>query len=225
MFRPLTRLTRHNAKFDWTPQCQKSFDHLCELLMKYPILRYPDPNKRYTVITDASGIGWSEVLTQAFEDDKWRLKNHPICYVSSQFQGSQLNWAALTKEAYAIYMMIRVLVFYTADTDVTIKCNHLPLKKFLMKQTLNLNVNNWVVELEQFNLKMDWIIRSKNTLADSLSRLLEVCPEAAKQASQEFGCHYFEMIDPRKKLTQWDFKRTNNWRECIYPWKNHFWRN
>ena len=68
--RPLTRLTRHDCKFDWTPQCQKSFDHLRELLMEYPILRYPDPMKGYTVFTDASGIGWSGVLTQEHEDEK-----------------------------------------------------------------------------------------------------------------------------------------------------------
>ena len=35
-------------------------------------------------------------------------------------------------------------------------------------------------QLEQFNLKMEWIMGSKNMLADSLSRLLEVCPEAVK---------------------------------------------
>ena len=131
--RPLTHLTRHDAKFEWDQQCQKSFDHLRELLMQYPILRYPDPKKGYTVFTDASGIGWSGVLTQEYPDEKGRVKNHPICYVSGQFRGSQLNWAALTKEAYAIYMSIRRLVFYVADADVTIKCDHLPLKKFLMK--------------------------------------------------------------------------------------------
>ena len=170
--RPLTGLTRHDCKFEWTSQCQKSFDHLRELLMEYPILRYPDPKKGYTVFTDASGIGWSGVLTQEYADEKGRLKNHPICYVSGQFRGSQLNWAALIKEAYAIYMSICQLVFYIADADVTIKCDHLPLKKFLMKQTMNAKVNNWAVELEQFNLKMEWIMGSKNTLADSLSRLL-----------------------------------------------------
>ena len=131
--RPLTRLTRHDCKFEWTPQCQKSFDHLRELLMEYPILRYPDPKKGYTVFTDASGIGWSGVLTQEYADEKGRLKNHPICYVSGQFRGSQLNWTALTKETYAIYMSIHRLVFYIVDADVTIKCDHLPLKKFLMK--------------------------------------------------------------------------------------------
>ena len=197
--RPLTRLTWHDSKFDWTPQCQKSFNHLRELLMEYPILRYPDPKKGYTVFTDASGIGWSGVLTQEYPDEKGRVKHHPICYVSGQFRGSQLNWAALTKEAYVIYMSIRRLAFYVSDMDVTIRCDHLPLKKFLTKQTLNSKVNNWAVELEQFYLKLEWIMGSKNTLADTLSRLLDVCPEAKMEpepTGQEFGCYCFEDMKP-----------------------------
>ena len=167
--------------------------------MEYPILRYPDPKKSYTVFTDASGIGWSGVLTQEYPDEKGRIKHHPICYVSGQFRGSQLNWAALTKEAYAIYMSIRQLAFYVSDADVTIRCDHLPLKKFLTKQTLNSKVNNWAVELEQFNLKLEWIMGSKNTLADTLSRLLDVCPEAKLEPEpdgQEFGSYCFEDMKP-----------------------------
>ena len=82
-------------------------------------------------------------------------------------------------------MAIRKLNFYIMDAEVTIKCDHLPLKKFLQKQTLNAKVNNWAVELEQFNLTLEWIQRIKNTLADSLSRLLEVDPEAKLQPEKE----------------------------------------
>ena len=82
-------------------------------------------------------------------------------------------------------MAIRKLSFYITDVEVTIKCDHLPLKKFLQKQTLNAKVNNWAVELEQFNLKLEWIQGIKNTLADSLSRLLEVDPEAKLQPEKE----------------------------------------
>ena len=90
-------------------------------------------------------------------DEKGKVKHHPICYVSGQFRGSQLNWAALTKEAYAIYMAVKRLSFYVTDADVTIRSDHLPLKKFLNKQTMNSKVNNWAVELEQFRLQLDWI--------------------------------------------------------------------
>ena len=153
--RSLTNLTRHDTEFIWIEKCDKAFKHLKELLMEHPILRYPDPNCGYTLFTDASGIGWAGVLTQEFEDDKGKKKHHPICYMSGQFRGSQQNWATLTKEAYAIYMAVRKLSFYITDAEVTIKCDHLPLKKFLQKQTLNTKVNNWAVELEQFNLKLE----------------------------------------------------------------------
>ena len=155
MSRPLTHLTRHDVKFEWMEKCEKSFIRLRELLIEYPILRYPDSSKPYIIYTDASGIGWSGVLTQEETDEKGRSKSHPICFVSGQFRGSQLNWATLTKEAYAIYMSIRRLTFYLTDTEITIKCDHLPLKKSLNKQTLNSKVNNLAVKLEQFNLKLE----------------------------------------------------------------------
>ena len=142
--RPLTQLTWHNTLFEWTSQCNKAFNHLRELLMQYPILRYPDPTKGYILYTDASGIWWSGVLTQEYTDEKNRAKYHPICYVSGQRRGSQLNWAALMKEVYTIY-------FYV------MWCDHLPLKKFLNKQMMNSKINNWAVELEQYRLKLDWI--------------------------------------------------------------------
>ena len=148
--------------------------------MEYPILRYPNPTQGYILYTDASGIGWSGVLTQEHLDKKGKAKNHPICYVSGQFRGSQLNWAALTKEAYAIYMSVQRLSFYITDAEMTIRSDHLPLKKFLNKQTMNSKVNNWAVELEQFQLHLEWIPGSRNLLADSLSHLLDVVPDAQK---------------------------------------------
>ena len=201
--RPLTKLTHHNVVFEWTDQCAKAFNHLRELLMEYPILRYPNSTQGYILYTDASGIGWSGVLTQEHLDEKGKAKNHPICYVSGQFRGSQLNWAALTKEAYAIYMSVRRLSFYVMDVEVTIRSDHLPLKKFLNKQTMNLKVNNWAVELEQFRLHLEWIPGSRNLLADSLSRLLDVVPDAQKAKEpddQEFGSYCFEELEPAKVM-------------------------
>ena len=62
---------------------------------------------------------------------------HPITYVSGIFQGSQLDWATLTKEAYTIYMVVKKLSFYTADANAVLWSDHLSLKKFIHKVTLN----------------------------------------------------------------------------------------
>ena len=139
--RPLTNLTWQSVEFEWTEKCQKSFDKLRELLTKYPILRYPDLNKDYTLFTDMSKFGYVGLLTQENEDNRV-TKYHPVCYVSGLFRGSQLNWAALTKEAYTIYMAVRKLTFYITGHNIKVKSNHLPLKKFLDKETLNAKVNN-----------------------------------------------------------------------------------
>ena len=156
------------------------------------------------MFTDASGIGWAGVLTQEFEDERGKKKHHLISCISGQFRGSQQNWAALTKEAYTIYMAVRKLSFYITDAEVTIKCDHLPLKKFLQKQMLNAKVNHWAMELEQFNLKVEWIQDVKNTLADSLSRLLDVDPEAKlqpKKEGHEFGTFCFEELNETGEIS------------------------
>ena len=46
------------------------------------------------------------------------------------FRGSQLNWACLTKEEYAIYMSIKKLTYYLEDAEITLRSGHLPLKNF-----------------------------------------------------------------------------------------------
>ena len=139
--RPLNALTRKNVEFKWTPKGQESFELLKTSLMTDPVLTFPDPNLPYVLFTDASKYAWACILkqekTHILEGKETRLL-HPITYISGLFKGSQLNWACLTKEAYAIYMSIKKLTYYLEDTDVTLRSDHLPLKKFLAKSTLKL---------------------------------------------------------------------------------------
>ena len=96
---------------------------------------------------------------------------HPISYQSGLFKGSQLNWGCLTKEAYTIYMSIKKLDYYLVDADIILRSDHLPLKKFLNKNTLNSKVNNWAVEISPFHITFEYIkyIKGiKNTLGDTM---------------------------------------------------------
>ena len=121
---------------------------LKDALMSAPILKYPDTEKPYTIFTDVSKYGWAGVLTQehtSIVNGKEVTTNHPVAYVSGMFHGSQLNWAAMMKEAYAIYMTVKKSTFYLTGADIMLRSDHLPLNKFLQKNTLNLYVNNWAV--------------------------------------------------------------------------------
>ena len=192
--RVLTHLTKKDVEFKWTPECENCFQILKEFLQQAPILRYPDPQASYTLYTDASKYAYAGVLTQHNNGT-----DHPITYVSGLFRGSQLNWATLTKEAYAIYMSVKKLSFYIDTAKITVKSDHLPLKKFLEKNTLNSKVNNWAVELESQNITFEYIPGIRNTLADTLSRLIEMDENIKLQPEEEgkeFGYFPFEELPP-----------------------------
>ena len=175
--RPLTQLTRKETPFNWTPECQKLFKLLKSYLCCEPILNYADTSKPYTLYTDASKYSWAGVLTQSHTTDidvKSVTTDHPVTFVSCLFRGSQLNWAGLTKEAFAIYMSIKKLSFYLNQANIYLRSDHLPLKRFLQKNTLNSKVNNWAMELKSFNIQFEYIQGSKNVLADTLSRLIDI---------------------------------------------------
>ena len=55
---PLRALTKKNAVFTWTPECQTAFDRLKDLLVTAPVLAFPrfGPDAEFTLETDASGV-------------------------------------------------------------------------------------------------------------------------------------------------------------------------
>ena len=83
--------------------------------------------------------------------------------------------------------------------DVLIRSDHLLLKKFLSKNTMNAKVNNWTIELETYNLKFEYIQGIKITLADNLSRLNEINPDVElplEKPGQEISYNFFEDLPP-----------------------------
>ena len=192
--RVLTHLTKKDVEFKSTPKCENCFQTLKEFLEQAPILKYPDPQTNYTLYTDASKYPYAGILTQHSNGT-----DHPITYISRLFHGSQLNWVTLTKEAYAIYMSVKKLSFYIDTVKITIKSDHLPLKKFLEKNTLNSKVNNWAVELESQNITFEYIPGIWNTLADTLSRLIEMDENIKlppEEEGKEFGYFPFKELPP-----------------------------
>ena len=137
-------------KFEWTSACQKSFELLKEALCGEPVLKYADTSKQYTLYTDASKYGWAGVLTQPHTttiDGKSTTTDHPVAFVSGLFRGSQLNWAALTKEAFAIYMSVKKLSFYLTDAQILLRSDHKP-----HKATQKSTTGQWSSELSTSSL-------------------------------------------------------------------------
>ena len=202
--RPLMRLTKKKIVCNWTPECQKSFDLLKSYLCGELILKYTDTSKPYTLYTDASKYGWAGVLTQSHTtviDGKSVTTDYPVTFVSSLFRDSQINWTALMKVAFAIYMLMKKLSFYLDQAEILLRSDHLSLQKFLQKNTLNSKVNNWAIELESFNIQFEYIQGSKNVLVDTLRRLIDIDQDTRlppEEQGYEFGYAVFEELSKIK---------------------------
>jgi hypothetical protein len=60
--RPLHNLTRKTTPWKWEDEEQNAFDELKCRFTSYPVLRNPDPDKRYILDTDASAFAVGAAL-------------------------------------------------------------------------------------------------------------------------------------------------------------------
>ena len=76
-----------------------------------------------------------------------------------------------------------------------LRSDHLPLKQFLLKNTLNDKVNNWAVELETYRIKFEHLKGKSNVLANPDVKLE---PELA---GYKFGQYCFEELPKASSYT------------------------
>ena len=93
--RPLFELTKKDVEWKWTNECQTAFEKLRDALVSKPVLAVADPNKPYTLHTDASDHAMGAILMQ--EDDNGEA--HPIAYASKSFNDAQRNYDTTEREA------------------------------------------------------------------------------------------------------------------------------
>ena len=78
---PLHALTRKDAVFHWSSECQDAFDRLKTLLTTSPITAFPDFSLPLRLYTDASTAGLGAILAQVREG-----KGRIICCTSRSFK-------------------------------------------------------------------------------------------------------------------------------------------
>ena len=157
-----------NIEQFWDEKCDLSLKTLKEALVSNEVLAFPDVTKPYELFTDASGRHMSGVLMQKDENGK----NRPIGYFAKSFQNTQKNWAALTKEAYAVYKSVEFFSVFITGAKVTLRCDHKPLERFLIQDTRNQMVNRWSLNMQQYDIDFEWVATDKN-ISDCLSRLIK----------------------------------------------------
>ena len=166
---PLTNLLRKDVKFDWTEGCRCAFDRVKALLSTDPVLRAPDFNQPFSMMTDASDVGAGAVLTQKDAEGIDR----PISFFSKKFSKSQKNYSTVEKETLSMILALEHFGVYVSGSQfpLTVFTDHNPLTFLNKMKNRNQRLSRWSLLLQEYDLKIQHIAGRDNVIADALSRV------------------------------------------------------
>lgn len=126
---PLTRLTKKGVKFEWSDQCEKSFQELKNCLTSAPVLALPDDSGEYVVYCDASRRGLGRVLMQ---------HDRVIAYVSRQLKPHEGNYPTHDLELAAVDFALKLWRHYLYGAKCQIFTDHKSLRYIFTQRELNM---------------------------------------------------------------------------------------
>ncbi|GKV36664.1 hypothetical protein SLEP1_g44770 [Rubroshorea leprosula] len=142
---PMTRLIRKDTKFEWTPECEKSFLTLKEKLVTAPVLALLINGEKFTIYSDASKKGLGCVLMQ---------KDRVIAYASRQLKPYEENYPTHDLELAAVVFALKSWRHYLYGETCEIFIDHKSLKYIFTQKELNMRQRRWLELLKDY----DWTI-------------------------------------------------------------------
>ena len=166
--RPLTDMTSKKCSntLAWQDEHERSFLALVREVCSPQVLALPDIGRPYELHTDASGSAVAAALGHRHEGKVER----PIAFASQKLSGSQLGWAIIEKEAYAIIWALNRFKNIIYGSHITVHCDHNPLQYIRECAPKSAKLLRWALSLQEFDIEVQYTKGSENVVADFLSR-------------------------------------------------------
>src|SRR5262249_16016895 len=154
-------LTRKDAKFIWSEECERSFQELKNTLTTAPVLALPDGIGSFVVYTDASKLGLSCVLMQ---------NGKVIAYVSRQLNDHERNYPTHDFELAAVVHALKIWRHYLYGEKFEVFTDHKSLKYIFYQRDSNLRQRRWMEFIKDYDFEMSYHPGKANVVTDALSR-------------------------------------------------------
>jgi hypothetical protein len=113
--KPMTKLLEKNTAFEWTAECQASFEELRKCLTSTPVLVLPDLTKKFNIYYDASRRGLGCVLMQ---------EGQVVCYASWQLRKHEENYPTHDHELATVVHALKIWRQYLIGHRCDIYSDH-----------------------------------------------------------------------------------------------------
>ena len=164
--RPLHKLTEKDTFFNWTEECQASFDQLKHLLTTSPVLAYPIPGLPYILDTDSSLSAHGSVLSQV-QDGHERV----ISFYSRCLTKAERNYCITRKELLAIVASVKHFHHYLYGSKCTVRTDHGALTWLLKFKNPEGQLARWLEVLSTYDLTITFRAGKTHNNADAMSRI------------------------------------------------------
>jgi hypothetical protein len=158
---PLTRLTQKGVKFEWSEECEQSFQELKQRLVSAPILTIPDGSGGLIIYSDASKKGLGCVLMQ---------HGRVVAYASRQLKPYEQNYPTHDMELAAVVFALKIWRHYLYGVQCEIFTDHKSLKYIFTQKELNMRQRRWLELIKDYDLIIKYHPGKANVVADALSR-------------------------------------------------------
>jgi hypothetical protein len=159
---PLSELTRLKGEYGdaWLPVHAAAFEALKAALTSAPVLRLPDFELPFEVVSDASMLGTGAVLMQ---------EGHPIAYTSKKYIPAEKNYTTTEQEMLGVVHALAEWRCYVEGSKISLVTDHDALTYFDTKDHLSRRLGRWQETLAPYDYT--WKHRpGRNNVADPISR-------------------------------------------------------
>ncbi|KAF7651388.1 hypothetical protein LDENG_00111630 [Lucifuga dentata] len=167
---PLRALLHGSDVFTWTPEAQRSFKTVKELIVNSLALSLFNPELPTIVITDASDYGLGAVLTQMHHDSSERT----VAFASRTLTQAERNYSTVEKEALRYVCTTEKWRIYLWGRHFTLCTDHSPLTTLLASKgqgRAGMRIARWSSRLLSLNYDIQYKPGQENVTADYLSQL------------------------------------------------------
>ncbi|RVW84176.1 Retrovirus-related Pol polyprotein from transposon 17.6, partial [Vitis vinifera] len=158
---PLTKLTQKGVKFEWSDDCECSFQELKNRLVSAPILTIPSGSGGFVVYSDASHQGLGCVLMQ---------HGRVVAYASRQLKPYERNYPTHDLELAAVVFALKIWRHFLFGETCEIFTDHKSLKYLFSQKELNMRQRRWIELLKDYDCIIQYHPGKANVVADALSR-------------------------------------------------------